>query len=105
VTDENAHPHVDQSGKLVLIHNGVIENFQFLQDQLLKQNHQFRTEMDTEVLAHLIRHIFKARKVRVIAIASQGRKEIAQLADDVIYILKCPDFVFPILTVLHNKLV
>jgi glutamine---fructose-6-phosphate transaminase (isomerizing) len=58
VTDENAHPHVDQSGKLALIHNGVIENFQLLRDQLLAQKHQFRTETDTEVLAHLIGHIF-----------------------------------------------
>src|ERR1700757_1323609 len=58
VTDENAHPHVDQSGKLALIHNGVIENFQLLRDQLLAQKHQFRTETDTEVLAHLVGHIF-----------------------------------------------
>ena len=58
VTDENAHPHVDRSGKLALIHNGVIENFQLLRDQLLAQKHQFRTETDTEVLAHLIGHIF-----------------------------------------------
>ena len=58
VTDENAHPHVDQSGKLALIHNGVIENFQSLRDQLLAQGHRFRTETDTEVLAHLIGYLF-----------------------------------------------
>jgi glutamine---fructose-6-phosphate transaminase (isomerizing) len=58
VTDENAHPHVDQSGKLALIHNGVIENFQTLRDQLLAYGHQFRTETDTEVLTHLIGHLF-----------------------------------------------
>ena len=58
VTDENAHPHVDQSGKLALIHNGVIENFQPLRDQLLAHGHQFRTETDTEVLTHLIGHLF-----------------------------------------------
>jgi glucosamine--fructose-6-phosphate aminotransferase (isomerizing) len=58
VTDENAHPHVDQSGKLALIHNGVIENFQSLRDQLLAQGHQFQTETDTEVLAHLIGYLF-----------------------------------------------
>lgn len=58
VTDENAHPHVDRSGKLALIHNGVIENYQLLRDQLLGQKHQFRTETDTEVLVHLIGHIF-----------------------------------------------
>ena len=58
VTDENAHPHLDQSGKLALIHNGVIENFQPLRDQLLAQGHTFRSETDTEVLAHLIGFIF-----------------------------------------------
>ena len=58
VTDDNAHPHLDQSGKLAVIHNGVIENFQQLRDQLLGQGHTFRSETDTEVLAHLIGHIF-----------------------------------------------
>jgi glucosamine--fructose-6-phosphate aminotransferase (isomerizing) len=58
VTDENAHPHLDQSGKLALIHNGVIENFQQLRDQLLSHGHTFRSETDTEVLAHLIGYIF-----------------------------------------------
>ncbi|HEY0790853.1 MAG TPA: glutamine--fructose-6-phosphate transaminase (isomerizing) [Chthoniobacterales bacterium] len=54
VTDANAHPHLDQSGKLALIHNGVIENYQPLRDQLIAQGHTFRTETDTEVLAHLV---------------------------------------------------
>ena len=58
VTDSNAHPHLDQSGKLALIHNGVIENFQALRDQLISQGHQFRSETDTEVLVHLIGHVF-----------------------------------------------
>ena len=58
VTDENAHPHLDESGKLALIHNGVIENFQQLRDQLLSYGHTFRSETDSEVLAHLIGHIF-----------------------------------------------
>src|SRR5260221_5712587 len=54
VTDPNAHPHLDQSGKLALIHNGVIENFQSLRDQLISQGHEVRPETDTELLAHLI---------------------------------------------------
>ncbi len=58
VTDDNAHPHLDQSGKLALIHNGVIENFQLFRDQLITQGHTFRSETDTEVLAHLIGHLF-----------------------------------------------
>ncbi|MGD0016944.1 MAG: glutamine--fructose-6-phosphate transaminase (isomerizing) [Verrucomicrobiia bacterium] len=53
-TDENAHPHLDQSGKLALVHNGVIENHQQLKEQLLAKGHKFTSQTDTEVLAHLI---------------------------------------------------
>ena len=54
-TDQNAHPHFDASGKLALVHNGVIENYQALKDDLLREgNHVFVSETDTEVLAHLI---------------------------------------------------
>jgi len=60
VTDENAHPHSDQSGKLVLVHNGVIENYQALKDQLLAEGHLFKSQTDTEVLAHLIGKHFDA---------------------------------------------
>jgi glucosamine--fructose-6-phosphate aminotransferase (isomerizing) len=54
VTDENAHPHFDQSGKLAIVHNGVIENYQTLKDQLIAKGHFFKSQTDTEVLAHLI---------------------------------------------------
>lgn len=54
VTSENAHPHLDQSGRLVLVHNGVIENHQALRDQLSGEGHVFLSQTDTEVLAHLI---------------------------------------------------
>src|SRR6187402_1729929 len=54
VTDQNAHPHSDQSGKLFLCHNGVIENYNVLKDQLVKEGHTFQSQTDTEVLAHLI---------------------------------------------------
>ncbi len=52
-TDGNAHPHTDQSGKLALVHNGVIENYAALRDRLAKAGHTFRSQTDTEVLAHL----------------------------------------------------
>jgi glucosamine--fructose-6-phosphate aminotransferase (isomerizing) len=52
--DANAHPHADCTGRLALIHNGIIENYRELKDQLLAQQHQFTSETDTEVLAHLI---------------------------------------------------
>jgi len=54
VTDENAHPHFDRSGKLALVHNGVIENYQTLREQLAAEGHQFLSQTDSEVLAHLI---------------------------------------------------
>jgi glucosamine--fructose-6-phosphate aminotransferase (isomerizing) len=53
-TDANAHPHLDQSGKIALVHNGVIENHQLLKERLLAKGHKFASQTDTEVLAHLI---------------------------------------------------
>jgi len=52
--DENSHPHLDQAGKIAVVHNGVIENFDRLKDRLLKAGHVFHSSTDTEVLAHLI---------------------------------------------------
>ena len=53
-TDNNAHPHTDQRGRLALVHNGIIENFQVLKSALETEGHTFRTDTDTEVLAQLI---------------------------------------------------
>lgn len=53
-TDENAHPHTGQNGEIYLIHNGIIENYATIKQQLQEQGHTFSTETDTEVLAHLI---------------------------------------------------
>ncbi len=55
-TEENAHPHRDQSGKVVVVHNGIIENYLTLKERLQAAGHQFFTETDTEVVAHLIGH-------------------------------------------------
>jgi glucosamine--fructose-6-phosphate aminotransferase (isomerizing) len=58
-TDQNAHPHFDATGRLALVHNGVIENFQALKDQLIRDGDtKFVSETDTEVLAHLIGKIY-----------------------------------------------
>src|ERR1044072_724322 len=55
-TEENAHPHRDQSGRVVVVHNGIIENYLQLKERLQKHEHEFKTETDTEVVAHLIGH-------------------------------------------------
>jgi glucosamine--fructose-6-phosphate aminotransferase (isomerizing) len=54
VTDQNAHPHLDRSGTLALVHNGVIENHTALRETLQKEGHHFLSQTDTEVLAHLV---------------------------------------------------
>jgi len=53
-TEQNAHPHRDCSGRLVVVHNGIIENYHSLREELKQLGHQFNSETDTEVLAHLI---------------------------------------------------
>ncbi len=54
VTDQNAHPHTDQGGRLAIVHNGVIENYQTLREELIREGHTFNSQTDTEVLAHLV---------------------------------------------------
>ncbi len=54
VTQNNAHPHTDSTGKIYLVHNGVIENFDSLRASLANKGHKFASETDTEVIAHLV---------------------------------------------------
>jgi len=61
-SDENSHPHLDQSGKIAVVHNGVIENYDRLKDRLIKSGHTFHSATDTEVLAHLIGEHFAKRR-------------------------------------------
>jgi len=53
-TEENAHPHRDCSGNIVVVHNGIIENYLALKEALIEKGHKFTTETDTEVIAHLV---------------------------------------------------
>jgi glucosamine--fructose-6-phosphate aminotransferase (isomerizing) len=62
VTNENAHPHFDQGRKLALVHNGVIENYQILRDELIREGHTFQSQTDTEVLAHLVGKYYDAAR-------------------------------------------
>lgn len=54
VTQDNAHPHLDCTGKLVVVHNGIVENFLALRRELQAQGHTFKSETDTEVIVHLL---------------------------------------------------
>jgi glucosamine--fructose-6-phosphate aminotransferase (isomerizing) len=62
-TDVNAHPHISMDGSLALIHNGIIENYDALKQELIKQGYVFKSETDTEVLVHLVDNIGKKEKV------------------------------------------
>jgi glucosamine--fructose-6-phosphate aminotransferase (isomerizing) len=53
-SDENAHPHLDCDGEVAVVHNGIVENYQELGQELLAQGHAFSSETDTEIIAHLI---------------------------------------------------
>jgi glucosamine--fructose-6-phosphate aminotransferase (isomerizing) len=62
-SDVNSHPHLDQSGRIAVVHNGVIENYDALKQKLLAAGHKFKSGTDTEVLAHLIGDYYDKRKI------------------------------------------
>jgi glucosamine--fructose-6-phosphate aminotransferase (isomerizing) len=73
-TEENAHPHRDCTGRIVVVHNGIIENYLDLKQQLLEQGHQFATETDTEIVAHLVE-----RESRGDGLENAVRRALAQM--------------------------
>ena len=76
-TEENAHPHRDCSGTLVVVHNGIIENYKELKRDLAAQGHAFKTETDTEVIAHLIE---QERRGAVLSFEDAVRRAISRLS-------------------------
>ena len=65
VTNENAHPHTDCTKKFAIVHNGIVENFEDLKSDLKKKGHTFKSETDSEVIAHLIEELNKSESDRV----------------------------------------
>ena len=74
-TEENAHPHRDCTGRIVVVHNGIIENYLQLKDALREKGHEFKTETDTEVVAHLIEEYLKTG----ISFEESVRKSVKEL--------------------------
>ncbi|MGF7184330.1 glucosamine--fructose-6-phosphate aminotransferase (isomerizing) [Desulfitispora alkaliphila] len=58
-SDKNSHPHSDCSGKIAVVHNGIIENYLYLREWLQSEGHNFTSETDTEVLPHLVEHYYQ----------------------------------------------
>jgi glucosamine--fructose-6-phosphate aminotransferase (isomerizing) len=69
-SEDNAHPHVDCSGEVVVVHNGIIENYLDLKEKLLAGGHKFKSETDTEVISHLLEEKLKSLHVQAAAVRS-----------------------------------
>jgi glucosamine--fructose-6-phosphate aminotransferase (isomerizing) len=102
VTDDNAHPHFDATGKIALVHNGVIENYQQLKEQLIQDGDtNFRSDTDTEVLAHLIGNIYeklggkngKDSKARLVNATRAALKQVIGTYGIAVVHADIPDFV------------
>ena len=79
-SEENAHPHRDCSGKIVVVHNGIVENYLLLKKKLIEEGHKFTTETDTEIIAHLVeKHFLKAGNGQRPSLEEAVRKAVKEL--------------------------
>jgi glucosamine--fructose-6-phosphate aminotransferase (isomerizing) len=86
VAKENAHPHADCKNKIAVVHNGIIENFQELKNELIDKGHMFKSETDTEIICHLIEEYMKKYEfpeaVRQAFLKLRGRNAIVVMHEN-----------------------
>ena len=79
-TEENAHPHRDCTGKIVVVHNGIVENYLTLKKKLIEEGHKFTTETDTEIIAHLVeKYSTQSGNGRHVSLEDAVRQTVKQL--------------------------
>ena len=84
-SDRNAHPHTDSSGKITIVHNGIIENYASLRKLLKDEGHKFESDTDTEIFAHLIQRFYKGdilKAVREALALTEGAYAFAVICED-----------------------
>jgi glucosamine--fructose-6-phosphate aminotransferase (isomerizing) len=80
-SEENAHPHRDCTGRIVVVHNGIVENYLSLKRKLVEAGHQFTTETDTEIIAHLVeKHLLKTGNGHRPSLEEAVRKTVKELS-------------------------
>lgn len=95
VTDKNAHPHLDCTKQIAVLHNGIVENYQDLKEMLLSKKHSFQSETDTEVIAHLIEENAKSMPMNTAVFTSfkqlTGSNAIAVIDTKTNSVIACRD--------------
>ncbi|HVI80179.1 MAG TPA: class II glutamine amidotransferase, partial [Candidatus Acidoferrum sp.] len=79
-TEENAHPHRDCTGKIVVVHNGIVENYLSLKKKLTEEGHKFTTETDTEIIAHLVEKFSASANGKRPSLEDAVRQTVKQLS-------------------------